>query len=119
MRMRILTVVVLSWFFGSTAWSKTDVKGSLQQLKTNEENAKANKKQYEQNAEIASKNVAEVNAALKQLADQKVQLKNNGQNLDKNLAVLDSMKVKLQEYQKDEQTQLSKEQAQIAQVKAT
>lgn len=37
--------------------AKTDVKGGLQQLKTNEANAKANHEQYEANSEIASKNI--------------------------------------------------------------
>ena len=34
-------------------------------MKTNEENAKANYKQYEANAEISAKNIQEVNDALK------------------------------------------------------
>ena len=102
-----------------TAAAKTDVKGSLQQLKTNEENAKANKKQYDENGEIAGKNIVEVTAAIKQLREQKQQLQGNSQNLDKNRAVLDKMREKLAEYSKEETAQMKKEDAEIAQLKST
>ncbi len=102
-----------------SAWAKTDVKAALQTLKTNEANAKANTKQYEENTEIASKNIVEVTAAIKQLREQKAALTGNAQNLQKNMAILDSMKEKLQNFSKEEQEQVKKEEAQIAQLKAT
>ncbi len=65
----LLTVSLAS----ATAFAKTDVPAALQQLKTNETNAKSNFKQYEDNAEIASKNIVEVTTAIKSLRDQKAQ----------------------------------------------
>lgn len=102
-----------------SASAKTDVKGALQALKTNEENAKSNHKQYQENEEISSKNIVEVTAAIKQLRDQKAQLNGNAANLQKNLAILDKMKERLQTFSKEEATQMKKEEAQIAQLKAT
>ena len=101
------------------AMAKTDVKASMQQLKTNEQNAKANKKQYDENDSIASKNIVEVTAAIKQLREQKGKLVGNSQNLEKNRAILDKMKQKLQEFSSDESTQLKKEAGEIASLRAT
>lgn len=101
------------------ASAKTDVKAALSALKTNEDNAKANHKQYDENAEIASKNIVEVTNAVKQLRDQRAALAGNAQNLQKNLAILDKMKERLQQFSKEEAAQLKKEEAQIAQLKAT
>lgn len=103
----------------TAAYAKTDVPAALQQLKTNEANAKSNHKQYEDNAEIASKNIVEVTAAIKSLRDQKVQLTNSASNLNKNLAILEKMKERLQTFNKEEQAAMKKEEAQIAQLKAT
>lgn len=111
----LLATLVLSF----NAYAKTDVGGALQQLKTNEENAKSNHKQYNDNAEISSKNIVEVTAAIKQLREQKAQLNSNAANLQKNLAILDKMKERLQTFSKEEQAQVKKEEAQIAQLKAT
>jgi chromosome segregation ATPase len=108
---------MLSMVASSAAFAKTDVQGTLQQLKTNEENAKSNHKQYEANATISSKNIEEVNGALKAIRTQRQQLTSNAQNLDKNRGMLDKMKAKLQEYRKDESDQMAKEDAQIAQMK--
>lgn len=114
-----LTTLVSILAVSVAASAKTDVQGALGQLKTNEENAKANHKQYNENAEIASKNIVEVTAAIKQLREQKTALSGNAANLQKNLLILDKMKEKLQGFSKDEQTALKKEEAQIAQLKAT
>lgn len=101
-----------------TASAKTDVKGALSALKTNEDNAKANHKQYDENAEISSKNIVEMTNAIKQLREQRTALAGNAQNLQKNLAILDKMKERLQQFSKEESTALKKEEAQIAQLKA-
>ncbi len=104
---------------GFSVAAKTDVAGSVQLLKTNEENAKVNMKQYEENVDISSKNIAEVTAAIKQLREQKSQLTANSQNLDKNRAVLDQMKKKLEDYSATESALIKKEDGQIAELKAT
>jgi chromosome segregation ATPase len=104
---------------GLSAQAKTDVNTALEQMQTNEDNAKSNKKQYQDNVDIATKNIAEVSAAIKQLHEQKTQLVSNAQNLDKNRAVVDKMKEKLAEHSKDETALLKKEEAQIAQLQAT
>ena len=101
-----------------SAHAKTDVPGALQTLKTNDENAKANFKQYDDNANIASQNIVEVTAAIKQLRDQKTQLNGSAANLNKNLAILDKMKERLQTFSKEEQAAMKKEDVQIAQLKA-
>jgi chromosome segregation ATPase len=108
-------VFLVSW----NAWAKTDVKGALERLKANETNARTNHKQYEDNAEIASNNIVEVTAAIKQLRDQRSALNANAVNLEKNRAILDKMKAKLQEFSKDESAQMKKEEMQIAQLRAT
>src|SRR5262245_43697904 len=82
----------------SAAFGKTDVDGAIDQLKTNEENAKANKKQYQENVDIVTKNINEVAAAIKTLHDQKTQLVSNSQNLEKNRAAVEKMKAKLAEH---------------------
>lgn len=112
-------IVISVLLLALNADAKTDVSGSLQQLKSNEDNAKSNKKQYEENADIASKNIVEVTAAIKQLRDQKNQLSGNAQNLEKNRAILDKMKEKLQDYSKDETAQLKKEDMEISALRAT
>lgn len=101
-----------------SAYAKTDVTGALGQLKTNEDNAKSNLKQYEDNAEIASKNIVEVTAAIKALRDQKTQLTGSAANLNKNLAILEKMKERLQTFNKEEQAAMKKEETQIAQLKS-
>ena len=106
-------------FLGFNSAAKTDVPGALEQIKVNEHNAKSNKKQYEENSDIAAKNIVEVSAAIKQLREQKVQLVSNAQNLEKNRAVLDKMREKLQLHGKEEAVQIAKETAQIAVLKAT
>src|SRR5665213_3032148 len=113
------TVLLAVFALSISAHAKTDVSGQLDQIKTNEENAKYNKKQYSDNVEIATKNIAEVTAALKQLREQKAQLITNAQNLEKNRAIVDKMKEKLAEHSKDESVALKKEETQIAQLKAT
>lgn len=102
-----------------SAHAKTDVAGTVQQLKTNEENAKANHKQYQANTEISTKNIGEVNEALKQIRNQRTQLTSNAQNLEKNRAVLEKMKLKLQEFKNDEAAQMKREDTQIAQLRKT
>lgn len=102
-----------------SAHAKTDVAGTVQQLKTNEENAKANHKQYQANTEISTKNIGEVNEALKQIRTQRTQLTSNAQNLEKNRAVLEKMKLKLQEFKNDEAAQMKREDTQIAQLRKT
>lgn len=114
-----LTALIALTTVSMSATAKTDVNGALTQLKTNEENAKSNYKQYEDNAEIASKNIVEVTAAIKQLRDQKAQLNSSAANLNKNLAILDKMKERLQTFSKEEQTAMKKEDAQIAALKAS
>jgi len=114
-----LTALIALTTVSISATAKTDVNGALTQLKTNEENAKSNYKQYEDNAEIASKNIVEVTAAIKQLRDQKAQLNSSAANLNKNLAILDKMKERLQTFSKEEQTAMKKEDAQIAALKAS
>ena len=111
-------IVVAAAAVSMNASAKTDVKGALEQLKTNETNAKSNHKQYDENAEIASKNIVEVTAAIKQLRDQKTALSGNAANLQKNLAILDKMKEKLVGFSKEEQAAMKKEEAQIATLKA-
>lgn len=113
----IAILPVLIWAFSAEA--KTDVTGALEQVKANEVNAKSNKKQYEENVDIASKNIAEVTTAIKQLHDQKIQLVSNAQNLEKNRAIVEKMKEKLAEHSKEETALLKKEDAQIAQLKVT
>ncbi len=119
--MRTLTytalIPLLALSFSVSA--KTDVKGALEQLKTNEQNAKSNEKQYNENAEISSKNIVEVTAAIKQLRDQKNSLNGNALNLQKNLAILDKMKERLQQFSKEESASMGKEDKQIAALKAT
>ncbi len=100
-----------------SAVGKTDTAATMQQLKTNEENAKANHKQYETNADISSKNISAVNEAIKQVRTQRTQLTSNAQNLEKNRAILDKMKLKLQEFKKEEITQAAKEESQIQQLR--
>ena len=56
-------------------------------------------------------------AAIKSLRDQKVQLTNSASNLNKNLAILEKMKERLQTFNKEEQAAMKKEEAQIAQLK--
>lgn len=114
---RMTKVVIL--VAACSAWAKTDVKGALEQLKTNEANAKSNFKQYDENADIASKNIVEVTAAIKQLRDQRTALNANAANLEKNRAILDKMKAKLQEFSQEESNQMKKEDAQITQLRAT
>lgn len=116
--MRTQTLVALLMCSLNVHAGKTDVTGALQQLKSNEDNAKSNKKQYEENESIASKNVAEVTAAIKQLREQKGQLISNSQNLDKNRAILEKMKMKLTEYTREETMQLKKEEAEMTQLRA-
>src|SRR5690606_2043616 len=100
---KINKILLLSAVFAtSTALARTDVQGALQQLKTNENNAKANQKQYEENADIASKNIVEVTQAIKHLRDQKGKLNANSTNLNKNKAILDAMKTKLQQFKNQE-----------------
>jgi chromosome segregation ATPase len=113
------TILVTIAMLAVSAHAKTDVGATVQQLKTNEENAKANLKQYQVNTDISSKNIAEVNEALKQIRGQRTQLTSNAQNLEKNRAILDKMKVKLQEFKNDEAAQLKREDAQIAQLRKT
>lgn len=118
MKMLTKKMMVLPVLMAATAaFAKTDVQSTLQQLKVNEENAKANLKQYETNAEISNKNIGEVSEALKQIKTQRQQLVSNAQNLEKNRAMLDKMKMKLAEYKKDEQMQLAKEDSQIQQLR--
>lgn len=112
------TAILALVSFSALASAKTDVKAALSQLKTNEENAKANKKQYDENADIASKNIVEVTGAIKSLREQKASLTGNSQNLQKNLAILDKMKERLQVFSSEEQKEMKKEEAQIAQLKA-
>src|SRR4051812_19831419 len=112
-------IYIAALVMGLQAHAKTDVSGQLEQIKQNEENAKSNKKQYTENVEIASKNVSEVTAAIKQLHEQKAQLISNSQNLEKNRAVVEKMKEKLAEHAKTEQAALKKDEAQIAALKAT
>ncbi len=111
------TALIVIFAVSTSAHAKTDVKAAMTQLKTNEENAKANKKQYEENADIAGKNIVEVTTAIKQLREQKAGLSGNSQNLQKNLAVLDKMKERLNEFSKEEAVQMKKEEAQIAQLR--
>ncbi len=112
----LITLIALT-AMSFAASAKTDVPGALGQLKTNEDNAKSNFKQYEDNAEIASKNIVEVTAAIKALRDQKNQLTSSAANLNKNLAILEKMKERLQTFNKEEQTAMKKEESQIAQLK--
>ena len=114
----MLTLLAV-FLFTQGAWAKTDVNDALQQIKTNEDNAKGNKKQYQENESIASKNIVEVTAAIKALREQKTQLTANTLNLDKNRAILEKMQQKLQEYTQGETQDLKKEDAQITQLKAT
>jgi chromosome segregation ATPase len=102
-----------------SAFGKTDVKAGLQQLKTNETNAKANQKQYDENSDIASKNIVEVTAAIKTLREQRAQLSSNAVNLEKNRAVLTKMEEKLKAFSKTEDVEMKREAAQIAQLRAT
>lgn len=113
-----LTASLLCFLIAMPASARTDVKAALTQLKTNEDNAKANYKQYQENEEIASKNIVEVTAAIKQLRDQKTQLNGNASNLQKNLAILDKMKERLATYKQEEAAALKKEETQITQLKA-
>lgn len=103
---------------GAEAWARTDVKAAVEQLKTNESNAKGNQKQYEDNAEIASKNIVEVTSAIKQLREQKSQLNANANNLERNRAILDKMKEKLETFKSGEVEALKREGAQIAQLRS-
>lgn len=100
------------------AFAKTDVKAGIETLKTNEANAKANQKQYEENSEVASKNIVEVTAAIKTLREQRTQLNGNAQNLEKNRAILAKMEEKLKEFAKGEETEMKREAAQIVQLQA-
>ena len=115
---KLITLIAAGLLIAAQASARTDVKGALTQLKTNEDNAKANKKQYDDNAEIASKNIVEVTAAIKALREQKAGLAGNAQNLQKNLAVLDKMKERLQTFSAEEQAAMKKEDQQINQLKA-
>jgi chromosome segregation ATPase len=114
-KLTLLAVIL----FTQGAWAKTEISEALQQIKTNEDNAKGNKKQYQENESIASKNIVEVTAAIKALREQKSQLITNTQNLDRNRAILEKMQQKLQEYTQGETQALKKEDAQIAQLKTT
>ena len=110
----LITTLLLS----VPAGAKTDVKGALEQLKTNEENAKSNFKQYDANAEIASQNIVEVTNAIKALREQRTQLGANAQNLEKNRAILDAVKLKLDGFKKEELAQMKREETLTAQLKA-
>src|SRR5262249_7163134 len=114
-----LIVLVPFVIVGLSAQAKTDTGAAIEQMKVNETNAKANYKQYQENVDIASKNIDEVSAAIKQLHDQKTQLVSNAQNLEKNRAVVDKMKEKLAEHSKEESALLKKEDEKIAALQAT
>ncbi len=116
-KMQVLTAIV-TMLIAATASAKTDVQGAIQQLKTNEENAKANLSQYTENAEIASKNIVEVTSAIKKLREQRTALQGNANNLEKNRAILDKMKQKLVDFSKDETVQMKKEEVQILQLRS-
>lgn len=117
MKKATITTLITLAAVSMSASAKTDVTGTLGQLKTNEQNAKSNHKQYEDNADISSKNIVEVTAAIKALRDQKAQLTSSAANLNKNLAILEKMKERLQTFSKEEQTAMKKEDTEIAQLK--
>ncbi len=103
---------------GPSADAKTNVPKALEQLKTNEVNAKANFKQYKENEDISGQNIVEATAAVKKLRDQKQQLSSNAANLEKNRAILDQMKTKYKEYQAQESKVMEQEAAEIARLQA-
>ena len=112
-QLSILATLLLS----TPAFAKTDVKGALAQLKANEENAKANQKQFDDNADVASKNIVEATTAVKLLRDQRAQLTGGVNNLEKNRAILGKVKERLQSFRHDEDAQIKREQAQVATLK--
>ena len=108
-----LTIIAVSM----PAFAKTDVPAAMGQLKVNEENAKGNRKQYDDNVEIATKNVVEVTAAIKQLREQRARMSGSSQSLEKNLAILDTVKAKLIGFKAEETAAQKKEDMQVAQIK--
>jgi chromosome segregation ATPase len=110
MKNSLMMVLLLA---SSVAFAGTDVKGSMEKLKTNEDNAKANLKQYQTNVDIASKNVKEADAAINQLREQKKKLTMSGGNLEKNRAALDQVQKRLEGYKAKEDGEMKKEDAQI------
>ncbi len=118
MRHTTKIITVLGLVIAASAVAKTDVKGALGRLKTNEVNAKDNQKQYETNRDISKKNAEEVTAAIKELRNQRKSLTANSQNLEKNRAILDAMKAKIGGFKAEEQKLLQTEEAQKAQLQA-
>jgi len=114
------TILILSGLVAgsSAAFAKTDVKAAMQQLKTNEENAKANYKQYDENSDVASQNIVEATNAVKSVREQRAQLINNAQNLEKNLAILAKMRERLSGYKNDEALLMKKEEQQAQALRA-
>ncbi len=98
--------------------AKTDVVGSLEQLKDNVSNSQSNLDQYKNNVDITSGNIKETTDAVKELRVQKAQLISNGQNVTKNKALLDQMKLKIEGFKAQENEKLKLEEAQIAEVRA-
>lgn len=111
----ILTLILLS---SAVAFAGMDVQGSIAKLKTNEENAKANLKQYQTNVDIAAKNAKEADEAIKQLREQKKKLTASNGNLEKNRAALDQVQKRLESYKAHEMDEMKKEDAQAEKLQA-
>lgn len=110
-------LVLFALLAAGIAHAATDVVSSVAKLKTNEENAKENLKQYQANAEIASKNVKEADAAIAQLRDQKKKLINSGGNVEKNRLALEQVQKRIEGYRNQEAEAMKKEDAHIAKLK--
>ena len=115
--MKHLTLKIAVLLSSSMAFAGTDIGGTVEKLKVNEQNAKDNAKQYQANIEIAAKNLKEADAAIAQLRDQKQKLLTNGGSLEKNRAGLDSVQKRLEGFRYSETDQLKREDAQVAKLK--
>ncbi len=115
---RTFKTVVMGLCWSWAVHGQTNVPQSLEQIKTNVENSQLNASQYQDNHEIASQNVVETSAAIKNLQNSRKQLVSGGENVQKNKKLLDDLKKKIQVLSKQEQDRLKVDEGQIAEVKA-
>ena len=107
-------IILALLFTSGSVFAGTDVKGSIEKLKTNEDNAKSNFKQYQANVDVSSKNIKEAEEALRQLREQKKKLLMSGGDIDKNRVALDQVQKRLEGYKAHESEEMKKEDVHLA-----
>lgn len=117
MKTTILTSLTLA-LVALPSHADTNVDESIEQLKTNVENAKSNYEQYEENAKIAGKNFKTTSEAIVVLKNQKQQVLKTDVNIDENQKVLDQVKLQLKGLKAEEQKKLDEEQKQAQKLEA-